>query len=130
MIDTVSGILKERNVTEEQILFEIFTPNNDSDIPIKAEGSAKVTVLVDDEETTFTMSKKEILLDAVLKEGVDAPYSCQGGICSSCMCRIVKGSAEMKRNSILTDDEIDDGLILSCQAIVTSDEIYIDYDDL
>lgn len=130
MIDTVGGILKERNVTEEQILFEIFTPNNDSDIPIKAEGSAKVTVLVDDEETTFTMSKKEILLDAVLKEGVDAPYSCQGGICSSCMCRIVKGSAEMKRNSILTDDEIDDGLILSCQAIVTSDEIYIDYDDV
>ncbi|TDS52166.1 ferredoxin--NADP reductase [Myroides indicus] len=130
MIDTVGGILKERNVTEEQILFEIFTPNNDSDIPIKVEGSAKVTVLVDDEETTFTMSKKEILLDAVLKEGVDAPYSCQGGICSSCMCRIVKGSAEMKRNSILTDDEIDDGLILSCQAIVTSDEIYIDYDDV
>jgi ring-1,2-phenylacetyl-CoA epoxidase subunit PaaE len=43
---------------------------------------------------------------------------------------MVETGAEMKRNSILTDDEIDDGLILSCQAIVTSDEIYIDYDDL
>lgn len=131
MIDTVSDILKERHVEEDRISFEIFTPNEDGNNPINTQGgSAKVTVLVDDDETSFTMSKKEILLDAILKEGIDAPYSCQGGICSSCMCRIVKGSAEMKRNSILTDDEIEEGLILSCQAIVTSDEIYVDYDDI
>lgn len=131
MIDTVSDILKERHVEEDRISFEIFTPNEDGNNPIDTQGgSAKVTVLVDDDETSFTMSKKEVLLDAILKEGIDAPYSCQGGICSSCMCRIVKGSAEMKRNSILTDDEIEEGLILSCQAIVTSDEIYVDYDDI
>ena len=76
------------------------------------------------------MSKKVVLLDAVLKEGIDAPYSCQGGICSSCMCRITKGTAEMKKNSILTDDEIAEGLILSCQAIVTSDELHVSYDDV
>ena len=130
MITTVSTILKERNVTEDQISFEIFTPNNDGNNPIEVEGAAKVTVLVDDDETSFTMSKKVVLLDAVLKQGIDAPYSCQGGICSSCMCRVLKGSAEMKKNSILTDSEIAEGLILSCQAIVTSDEIYIDYDDV
>ena len=130
MIDTVSEILKERNVKEKQISFEIFTPNNDGNKEIEAEGTSKITVTVDDDETSFTMSKKIILLDAVLKEGIDAPYSCQGGICSSCMCRITKGSAEMKKNSILTDDEIAEGLILSCQAIVTSDELHITYDDV
>src|SRR5690606_18053813 len=103
--DTGSDIHEERPVEEDRISFEIFTPNEDGNNPIDTQGgSAKVTVLVDDDETSFTMSKKEVLLDAILKEGIDAPYSCQGGICSSCMCRIVKGSAEMKRNSILTDD--------------------------
>lgn len=130
MIDTVSSLLKEQNIKEKQISFEIFTPNTDGSKSIEADGSATIKVIVDDEETSFTMSKKTVLLDAVLKEGIDAPYSCQGGICSSCMCRITKGSAEMKKNSILTDDEIAEGLILSCQAIVTSDELHINYDDV
>ena len=89
-----------------------------------------MTVLVDDEETTFVMSNKLTLLDAALKQGLDVPYSCQGGICSSCMCRILKGTAEMKKNSILTDSEIAEGLILSCQAVPTSETISIDFDDV
>ncbi|MEC4113230.1 ferredoxin--NADP reductase [Myroides pelagicus] len=131
MINTVNDTLQERGVSKDHIAYEIFTPNTDGVNPVEAEGgSTKVTVLVDDEETSFEMPKSEVLLNGVLKEGIDAPYSCQGGICSSCMCKIVKGSAIMKKNSILTDEEIADGLILSCQAIVTSDEIYIDYDDM
>ena len=46
------------------------------------------------------------------------------------MCRVVKGSAEMKKNSILSEEEVAEGLVLSCQAIVTSDEIYVDFDDV
>jgi ring-1,2-phenylacetyl-CoA epoxidase subunit PaaE len=65
-----------------------------------------------------------------LKQGIDAPYSCQGGICSSCLARITSGTAEMKKNSILTDSEIAEGLILTCQAHPTSAEIYVDYDDV
>jgi ring-1,2-phenylacetyl-CoA epoxidase subunit PaaE len=86
--------------------------------------------MVDDEETTFEMSQKQTVLEAALKQGIDAPYSCQGGICSSCLARITNGSAEMKKNSILTDGEIADGLILTCQAHPTSPEIYVDYDDV
>lgn len=131
MINTVSATLQDRGVAKEKISFEIFTPNTDGVDPIQAEGgTTKVTALVDDEEASFEMPKSEVLLNGVLKAGIDAPYSCQGGICSSCMCKIIKGSAVMKKNSILTDDEIADGLILSCQAIVTSDEIYVDYDDV
>ncbi|MVX37305.1 MULTISPECIES: ferredoxin--NADP reductase [Myroides] len=132
MIDTVSATLQDRGVTKENISFEIFTPNTDGAAPIEITGGGtiKVTALVDDDETTFEMAKDQVLLNGVLEAGVDAPYSCQGGICSSCMCRIIKGSATMKLNSILTDQEVEDGLILSCQAIVTSDEIYVDYDDI
>ena len=131
MINTVSATLQEKGVSKDKIAFEIFTPNTDGVDPVLADGgTTRVTTLVDDEETTFEMPKSEVLLNGVLKAGVDAPYSCQGGICSSCMCKIVKGSAVMKKNSILSDDEIADGIILSCQAIVTSDEIYVDYDDV
>ncbi len=131
MINTVSDTLTEKGVEKTRLSFEIFTPNKDGNDPIEATGgSAKVTVIVDDEESTFEMPKSEVLLNGVLNAGVDAPYSCQGGICSSCMCRVSKGSATMKKNSILSDAEIEEGLILSCQAIVTSDEIHINYDDI
>ena len=91
---------------------------------------SKITVLVDDEETTFEMSQKQTILEAALKQGVDAPYSCQGGICSSCMARVTVGTAEMKKNSILTDKELAEGLVLTCQAHPTSDTIFVDFDDV
>ena len=74
--------------------------------------------------------KKQNVLEAALKQGLDAPYSCQGGICSSCLARITTGSAEMKKNTILTDKEIAEGLVLTCQAHPTSSEIVVDYDDV
>ena len=131
MIKTVNDVLIENNVPEKRIKFELFsTPKAEKEIKENLEGHTKITVLVDDEETTFDMSQKMTILDAALKQGVDAPYSCQGGICSSCMARITGGTAEMKKNAILTDSEIAEGLILTCQAHPTSPEIYVDYDDV
>jgi len=131
MILTVNDVLKESNVPEKNIKFELFsTPIAEKKIEQNLDGQTKITVLVDDEEVTFLMSQQMTILDAALKQGVDAPYSCQGGICSSCMARITNGTAEMKKNAILTDGEIAEGLILTCQAHPTSAEIYVDYDDV
>jgi len=131
MILLVNDVLRESNVPEKNIKFELFsTPIAEKKIEASLEGQTKVTVLVDDEETTFVMPKEMTILDAALKQGVDAPYSCQGGICSSCMARITGGTAEMKKNAILTDGEIAEGLILTCQAHPTSAEIYVDFDDV
>ncbi len=132
MIDIVSQTIEEKEGNKEKVNFEIFTPNNDAieTSAITSGGKAKVTVTVDDMETSFEMDKESILLDAILDQDIDAPYSCQGGICSSCMCKVVEGSAKMLKNSILTDQELEDGLILSCQAIVTSDTIHVDYDQI
>lgn len=131
MINTVSGVLKEHNVKETAIKFELFSSScKENKIEQSLEGHSIITILVDDEETTFEMSQKQTVLDAALKKGIDAPYSCQGGICSSCLARVTSGTAEMTKNSILTDKEIASGLILTCQAHPTSDTIYVDYDDV
>ena len=131
MITTVANVLKEHNVKEKDIKFELFTSTTvEKKIDVSLEGHTKITVMVDDEETTFEMSQKQTVLEAALKQGLDAPYSCQGGICSSCLARVISGKAEMVKNAILTDGEIAQGLILTCQAHPTTPEIYVDYDDV
>lgn len=131
MINTVSTVLKEHNVKETDIKFELFTTSAiENKIDSALSGHSKITVLVDSEEVTFEMSQKQTILEAALKQGIDAPYSCQGGICSSCLARVTSGTAEMKKNSILTDDEIAEGLVLTCQAHPTSPTIVINYDDV
>src|SRR5690606_5587452 len=131
MINCISDVLKEHNVKEKDIKFELFfAPVAENQIDISLNGHTKITVELDGDQTTFEMSQKQTVLEAALKQGLDAPYSCQGGICSSCLARIKSGSAEMKKNAILTDKEIEEGLILTCQAHPTSKEIFVDYDDV
>lgn len=130
MISQVKDILKDNNISENNIKIELFTTAETEKTIEQTDGQCKVTVLLDDEETTFFVPSGTVILDAVLKQGLDAPYSCQGGICSSCIGKITNGSAEMKKNAILTDGEIAEGFILTCQAVPTSNEVYVDYDDV
>lgn len=131
MIKTVSTTLKENHYKESQILFELFTAsiNEESSSELK-DGQTEVTVLLDDEELSFTMNQKDNILAAALRNDVDAPYSCQGGVCSSCLGKVTQGTAVMVKNSILTDDEVNEGFILTCQAHPTSSKISIDFDDV
>ena len=131
MINSVTKVLKEHNIKDSAIKFELFSSSTVENLEASShDGHTKITITVDDDETTFEMSQKQTILEAALKQGIDAPYSCQGGICSSCLARIKSGTAEMKKNSILTDSEIEEGLILTCQACPTSAEIVVDYDDV
>ena len=132
MINMVTTVLKEHNVADKNIKFELFSTGSSTEnsAEISSNDHTKITVLVDGDETSFEMSNKQTILEASLKHGVDAPYSCQGGICSSCIAKITKGSAQMKKNSILTDGEVANGLVLTCQAYPTSSEIVVDYDDV
>ncbi len=131
MITVVSDVLKENNIKEKDIKFELFsTPASENTNVSSLDGHTKITVLLDGDTTSFEMSQKQNVLEAALKQGLDAPYSCQGGICSSCLARITTGTAEMKKNTILTDGEIAEGLILTCQAHPTSNELVVDYDDV
>lgn len=131
MIHLVTNTLSENGVPKDKIHFELFTATEIKDeMPIAAEGETQIEVLVDDETFSFTMDKKMLVLDAVLKENIDAPYSCQGGVCSSCIARVTEGKAEMAQNQILTDSEIEEGFILTCQAHPTTPTLKVDYDDV
>jgi len=89
-----------------------------------------LTILVDEETHVIEMSSKQSVLEAALKNDIDAPYSCQGGVCSTCIAKITEGEVTMANNQILTDGEIAEGFILTCQAHPTTPTISIDYDDV
>ncbi len=137
MIKTATESLEKAGLATDQIHYELFTVATESTTEAGeatesalTAGNIAVEVTVDGETSTIEMDAKTILLDAIIKADIDAPYSCQGGVCSSCICKVTKGSASMIKNQILTDSEIADGLVLSCQAMVTSTEIAVDFDDV
>jgi len=129
MINEVKGSLEARGVAAAQIHFELFTSSattNDSEDVF--DGETQVRLYLDDEEETFSMRGDQSILEAALLEGLDAPYSCQGGICSTCIAKVTEGKAHMQKNSILTEAEVEEGLVLTCQAHPTTATITVDYD--
>ena len=133
MIHTVKDILIAHDIDENRIHFELFkaaTPTEIVEDTTSVTGNSKITITVDDETTTFEMPQKQTILDAALDKDLDAPYSCLGGICSSCLARIIEGEATMRQNNILTESEVAEGLILTCQAHPTTPSITIDFDDV
>lgn len=131
MIDLVSDSLQDNDIPKDKIHFELFTSTEILDErPERPDGKTQLTVTVDDEVFELTMDKKERVLDAILKQNIDAPYSCQGGVCSTCIARVTEGKAEMDKNQILTDGEIAEGFILTCQAHPITATLKVDYDDV
>jgi ring-1,2-phenylacetyl-CoA epoxidase subunit PaaE len=131
MIQEVSKTLKNHKIDKENIHFELFIVSVDEEATAAIkEGTTEITVLLDDEKTTFTMQQTDSILAASLRNDLDAPYSCQGGVCSSCLGKVTEGKAVMVKNSILTDSEVEEGLILTCQAYPTTPKITIDFDDV
>jgi len=131
MIQEVSATLKSNNIAKENIHFELFTVSVDEEALAEVkEGTTQITVMLDDEETTFTMQQTDDILAATLRNQLDPPYSCQGGVCSSCLAKVTEGKAVMVKNSILTDSEVEEGFILTCQAHPTTAKISIDFDDV
>lgn len=132
MINTIKTVLEEKGVDKSNIKFELFKtstpePSSNTNIP---KGQTQVTIILDEEETTFMMNNKKSVLEAALAEDLDAPFSCQGGVCSSCLARIKEGEVEMRQNNVLTDSEVAEGLILTCQAHPKTSKIVVDYDDI
>ncbi|QAA82113.1 ferredoxin--NADP reductase [Aequorivita sp. H23M31] len=130
MIDEVSATLKHHGINSKQIHHELFSTAEKGLLVQKHDGNTSVTVILDDEEEVFDMPQTKSILEAALDQGLDAPYSCQGGICSTCIARLKEGKAEMRKNQILTEAEIADGLILTCQAHPTTPKVVVDYDDV
>ncbi len=131
MINKASETLAENGFDKDAILYELFTSSIDEEAASQVkDGQTEVTILLDDETTTFTMSQDTDILSESLRNNVDAPYSCQGGVCSSCIAKVTEGKAVMVKNQILTDAELEEGFILTCQAHPTTSKITVDFDDV
>ncbi len=132
MIHVVKETVIKTGVDADKIHFELFTTSTEdtSNESESLEGESEITILLDDEEETFNMPRKSTILEQALLKGIDAPYSCQGGICSSCLAKVTEGKATMDKNSILSEEEVKEGLILTCQAHPTTAKITVDYDDV
>lgn len=134
MIAEVSDVLKMFGVSEDKINYELFTTpvllQSKTEIIVnKLEGEAKVTIILDDEKTHFNLAADDVaVLDKANSDGLDAPYSCKGGVCGSCRAKVIEGSCTMTMNYSLTDKEVEEGYILTCQAHPSSPEVVISYD--
>lgn len=133
MIYAMSDVLHMFGVSKEKIQFELFTtpthlPESTQDASNSWEGNAKVTVIIDGDEEHMELNSKKTILDGALDEGMDAPYSCRGGVCSTCKAKLTEGTARMAINYSLTDKEVEEGYVLTCQAHPTSETLIVDYD--
>ena len=90
----------------------------------------QITIVLDDERESFEMDANKTILEAALDKDIDVPFSCQGGICTSCMAKVTEGKAIMESNSVLTDGEVEDGIVLTCQAHPTTPTIVVNYDEV
>jgi ring-1,2-phenylacetyl-CoA epoxidase subunit PaaE len=137
MIHGVRQALAEAGVAAEKIHFELFATSSS---PANARATAPRPVGEDDQKSQVTVHLDgrayplamsyygDTVLDALLAVGVDAPYSCKNGMCSTCRARVTAGTTEMDVNYSLSDTEVAKGYVLTCQARPTSPEVTVDFD--
>ncbi|TNE56653.1 MAG: 2Fe-2S iron-sulfur cluster binding domain-containing protein [Bacteroidetes bacterium] len=88
-----------------------------------------VTVLLDGEEFQFELAPEgKSIVDAANDAGIDAPWSCHAGVCATCRAKVLEGKVRMESHHALTQEELDEGYILSCQSHPVTAEVRIDYD--
>jgi ring-1,2-phenylacetyl-CoA epoxidase subunit PaaE len=135
MMDAVIAALKARGFPDAQIKVERFAASIPKHThvahvaPMPGHTECEVTAIIDGATHTFVLEKaKENILEAGLRNGVELPYSCKGGVCSTCRCRLVDGEVDMDVNFALEDYEVARGFILSCQSYPVTDKVTIDFD--
>lgn len=135
MMHQVSEALQAHGMARENIKVELFAASIPKHAhvahsrPLVGKQECEVTLVIDGSHRSFTMEKdKESVLDAGLKQGIDIRYSCKGGVCSTCRCKVVEGKVEMDANYALEDYEIARGFVLSCQSFPVTDRVVLDFD--
>ncbi|MCH2172235.1 ferredoxin--NADP reductase [Myxococcota bacterium] len=134
-MDLVEGALADLSIPRDRVHIERFVspPDSPSEAPASEEGEAEapesVTITLDGKTTEVVYTPGERVLDAAIRAGLDPPFSCQEGYCSCCMAKLLDGEVKMVLNDCLTDDLIEEGWVLTCQAVCVSGKVKIQYPD-
>lgn len=135
MMEEVSQTLQDNGVDKSRIKRELFATSLPAARPPAhahkrvGQQQCEVTVIQDGRTRQFTLEKnKESILDAALAQGIELPYACKGGVCSTCRCKRIEGEVDMDVNFALEDYEVARGFILSCQSYAVTDKLVIDFD--
>jgi 3-ketosteroid 9alpha-monooxygenase subunit B len=130
-MDVVEAGLTTVGVDASQVFIERFEiPAVEADDPV-AEGRATTESLVvrlDRRKHTLGYEVGDTILQAARRGGLQPPFSCEAGNCATCMAHLDEGSATMRVNNALSAEEVDDGWVLTCQAIPTSVAVVVNYE--
>jgi ring-1,2-phenylacetyl-CoA epoxidase subunit PaaE len=135
MLDAVTASLERLGVPGDRVRTERFTAAGAPRPPAAAEAPApraegvQVEVTLDGMTRAFALAPGESVLDAGARAGIELPWSCAGGMCSTCRCKLLAGEADMKVNYALEPWELERGYILACQAVPKSDRLALDFDE-
>jgi ring-1,2-phenylacetyl-CoA epoxidase subunit PaaE len=136
MMDAAEQALLARGAEPQRIFIERFTTGTVSAQQLarnealqqKAQGT-QITVTLDGRRSKIRFdAEKGNILESVQAAGLPAPYACKGGVCSTCRAKVLSGTVAMKKNYGLTDEEVAQGYVLTCQAVPTSDGVALTYD--
>jgi len=135
MKDGVLMTLEEVVSDKDRIHVEVFTideeggqKNGNKDGASSFAGNCSASIVMDGDDFEVNIKEGQVVLQAALDAGIDAPFSCRGGMCMTCRAKLTDGSVNMDKNYALTDPEVEEGYILTCQAHPTSEKICVDYD--
>ncbi len=133
MIDELNDLLLLNRIPKNNIYFERFTAaEKDKSINSQDEEiNSNVNIILDGDEFEFELSSDgDTILDAAMDAGADVPFSCKGAVCCTCKAKIIEGKVSMEQNYSLSDSEVDEGYILTCQSHPQSENVIIDYDEI
>ena len=136
MMHGVTKALKSHGFADDKIKYELFSAQQSGKIERKPkrhkdnqQTEHELAVFIDGTQRLLKTDGQTSILEAALANQVDVPFACKAGVCSTCMCRLVKGDVEMIANHALEDYEVEQGYILSCQSYPRSAKIVVDYDN-
>lgn len=135
LIKTSMQTLQKLGLPRERIQFEFFARGESRPVRVEpkpakpaVEAGPELSVTLDGSRYTISMRPDETVLDAAIRAGANAPYSCRGGMCCTCRAKVTAGEAVMQQNFSLEPWEMAAGFILTCQAKPKSDRIAVNYD--
>ena len=134
MSEDIEATCRNIGITEDKIHVERFVsglggkPRPKAVIAPSAPPKAFASLIIDGKRREVPVAEGEAILDAALRAGVDLPFACKGGMCSTCRAKLVEGEAPMDVNYSLEPWELKAGFILTCQAKPVSEKIVVDYD--